>query len=170
MVTDKSADGTEQFVIFDDTLTSLSTADPIVDQTERYLPTSVYEKAFAAWDIAAADVFEAWQKLTNPNNLQPEIEKPFRDAAELVYRFGVYLGEGEQGELIARLSGRWGTDVKKVVREILNNEDLKSRQKIDSLKKVADDFGLSLPRPPEPLPQISKSEVRLVAWMAISKS
>ena len=170
LLVERGVDGSERNFIFDDTLTSLNTADPIIDRSERYLPTYVYEKAFAAWDVAADDVYQTWQKLTNPNSLQPEIEKAFRDAAELVYTHGGFLGVSEQGELIARLSGRWGTDIKKAVRAIYNHENFSNRQKVVELKKVADDFGLSLPKPPEPLPQISRSEVRLVAWMAVAKS
>ena len=153
--------------MFDDTLTSLSTADPIVEATERSLPPHVYDHAFAAWEVAARDVYQTWERLTNPNNLQPEIEKAFRDAAELVYNHGSYLGLTEQSELIARLSGRWGTDVKRAVRGVVNNDGLSNRDRVEKLQGIAEEYGLSLPKPPEPLPPVSQEDVRLVAWMAV---
>ncbi len=166
-IQERDIDSTDSYIVFDDTLTSLSTADPIVEATERSLPPHVYDHAFAAWEVAARDVYQTWERLTNPNNLQPEIEKAFRDAAELVYNHGSYLGLTEQSELIARLSGRWGTDVKRAVRGVVNNDGLSNRDRVEKLQGIAEEYGLSLPKPPEPLPPVSQEDVRLVAWMAV---
>ncbi len=166
---DTDPDGNARFLIDDDTLTSLSSADPGDEPIDRHLPHDVYDRAFDAWEIAAADAYESWERLTNPNNLLPVIEKPFRDAVELVFTHGGYLGIDEQGSLAARLNGRWGGDVKRAVRVLLSNDQLSSRDKVDQLKVLADEYGLSIPKPVEPLTPVSRGEVRLVAWMAVGR-
>ncbi len=166
----KSVDeaGNVAFEVLDDTLTSLSAADPGGDETARVLPSQVYNKAFRAWEVASDHAYRAWLYLTNPNNLTPELEKAFRDAAEFVYRHGSFLGNDKQAELAERLSGRWPAEVKRAVREVLNQEGLAPRGKVERLAEIADEFGLALPERVEALPAISKDEVRLIAWMAVA--
>lgn len=163
-------DGSTAAEVTDDTLTALSNADPNAENTPRYLPQDVYDKVFGAWEIARESVYSSWQYLTNPNNLIPDIEKTFRDAAELVYEHGKFLGNDLQAELVAKLSGRWPNDIKRSVREILVQEDLTSREKVEKLQILATEFGLSIPKAPVPLPAITEAQVRLVAWMAVAKA
>ena len=160
--------GPQGFEISEDTLTALSNPDPGSEQTPRVLTPLIYEKAFLAWEVATLHAYNAWSYLTNPNNLRPELDKTFRDATELVLDRGAFLGPDAQQELAERLSGRWGFDVKRAVRQVLNDESSTPRTKIERLIVLADEFGLSIPKPAQPLPVISKEEVRLVAWMAIS--
>ena len=155
-------------LVIDDTLTSLINADPLLETVERHLPHEVYDKAFTAWDVAASDIHATWQKLTNPNNLAPDIERAFRDAAEVVYAHGAFLGVAEQGALAARLRGRWGAEIKKAVREILTDESLTERERVEKLKVLSDEFGLVPSKAPEALPPVTKDEIRLIAWMAVA--
>ncbi len=161
--------GPQGFEISEDTLTALSNADPGSEQTPRVLTPLIYEKAFLAWEFATLHAYNAWSYLTNPNNLRPELDRAFRDATELVLDNGAFLGPDAQQELAERLSGRWGFDVKKAVRQVLNDESSTPRTKIERLIVLADEFGLRIPKPAQPLPVISKEEVRLVAWIAISR-
>lgn len=167
-MTEQSSDDSAHAIVIEDTLTSLINADPVAESTARHLPHEVYDKAFTAWDCAASDVYATWQRLTNPNNLAPDIERAFRDAAEVVYAHGSFLGANDQGALAARLRGRWGAEVKRTVREVLTDESLKEREKVEKLKALADEFGLVPSKAPEPLPPVRKDEVRLVAWMAVA--
>ena len=162
-------DGSQGYEISEDTLTALSNADPGREQTSRFLPPEVYEKAFLAWEVASSHAFASWNYLTNPNNLRPELDKAFRDAADLVWNDGAFLGTDAQQELAERLSGRWGFDVRRAVRQVLNDESSTARNKVERLIVLADEFGLGVPKPTEPLPVISKEEVRLIAWMAVSR-
>jgi hypothetical protein len=158
-----------KFEISDDTLTALSAADPGDEQTDRWLPSEVYEKAFQAWELAATHAYQAWTFLTNPNNLRPEIERAFRDAAELVFVHGGFLGADAQTQLAERLSGRWNPEAKRAVRQVLNNDQATPREKVERLSEVADTLGLSATQVAEPLAPIRSDEVRLVAWMAIAQ-
>lgn len=167
-IASKQDDGSQGYEISEDTLTALSNADPGGEQTPRVLPPWVYEKAFLAWEVASSHAHASWSYLTNPNNLRPELDKTFRNATEFVWNHGAFLGTDAQQELAERLSGRWGFDVKKAVRQVLNDESSTPRNKVEHLIVLADEFGLSIPKPAEPLPVISKEEVRLVSWMAVS--
>src|SRR5262249_52852231 len=44
-------------------------------ETERVVPDDLHRGAFAAWQHAREDIFEAWQKETDPANLQPRVPK-----------------------------------------------------------------------------------------------
>ncbi|WP_276941584.1 MULTISPECIES: SNF2-related protein [Ferrimicrobium] len=165
------SDNTEPgFEISDDTLTALSYADPGDEHTSRWLPSEVYEKVFPAWAIAASHAYRAWSYLTNPNNLRPEIERAFRDGAEYVLAHGNFLGSDTQNTLAERLSGRWNAEVKRALRQVLDDEQTTSREKVERLASIADVYGLTTTKAAEPLPLIHPDEVRLVAWMAIARN
>ncbi len=165
-----SEDGDRVYEVSDDTLTALSTADPGDEQTQRWLPKEVYDKAFCAWEVAATHAYQAWNFLTNPNNLRPEIERAFRDSAEFVLTHGSFLGSDVQALLAERLSGRWSGEAKRAVREILNEERTTPREKVERLAEVADTFGFRVTQVTEPLVPIHRDEVRLVAWMAVVRT
>ena len=63
------------------------------------------------------------RRLCDPNNLMPHVEKTFKDAAQLVLKEGGFLGDDIQSELAAKLSGRWSSEVKRAVREILTDDE-----------------------------------------------
>ncbi|MGC8466531.1 MAG: hypothetical protein ACP5O0_11510, partial [Acidimicrobiales bacterium] len=64
-------------------------------------------------------------------------------------------------------SGRWGADIKRAVRGVVNDDGLSNRDKVEKLQGIAEEYGLSLPKPSEPLSPVSQEDVRLVAWMAV---
>ena len=153
-------------LVSDDTLTSLVTADPTGSEVPRWVTDEVYNGAFDAWQIARKSVWEAWTRLTDPANLEPEIPKSFRDAAELVRRSGSFLGIRGQDELCRRLGSVPITKIGRAVRAALN-EGNTDEQRIDLVRQVLDKFGIQVPPPPEPLPYVNLEEVHLVAWMAV---
>jgi len=162
--------GQTLFNLDDDTLISLIHADPKSETTPRHLLDLAYEKAFSAWELASTDAYSKWIYLSDPNNLKPDVEKAFRDAAQLVLKEGDFLGNDVQGELAAKFLGRWRPEIKSAVREILTDDSLDSLSKIKKLKAVAEEFGLTVALPPKPLPPLKKDDVRLIAWIAVSSS
>jgi hypothetical protein len=99
------------------------------------------------------------RRLCDPNNLMPDIEKTFRDAAQLVLKEGGFLGDDIQSELAAKLSGRWSSEVKRAVREILtDDESPDSQSRIEKMKAIANEFGLTVAPTPVPLPLLQKDE------------
>lgn len=152
-----------------DTLACLIAADPGATETERWMTDDVYDQAFDAWAVARDSSWSAWETLTDPLNLQPDVPKAFRDAAQLVLDKGGYLGVAEQTELRLRLGAVPSAKVSRAVRAALN-EGNTAEQRISLVKDVLDEAGIQVPPPPEPLPYVNPEEVRLVAWMAVKGS
>jgi hypothetical protein len=152
--------------VYSDTLASLVAADPGSRDTNRMMSDDVYDKAFDAWIVARDSVWEAWERLTDPLNLQPDVPRAFRDAADLVLRGGGFLGSEAQTELRLRLGAVPSAKVAREVRGALNDGNT-DEQRISLVKSVLDEYGIQVPPPPEPLPYVNPDEVRLVAWMAV---
>lgn len=155
-----------QPAVYSDTLASLVAADPGSRDTNRIMTDDVYDKAFDAWIVARDSIWEAWERLTDPLNLQPDVPRAFRDAADLVLRAGGFLGSEAQTELRLRLGAVPSAKVAREVRGALNDGNT-DEQRISLVKEVLDEYGIQVPPPPEPLPYVNPEEVRLVAWMAV---
>lgn len=159
-----SEDG--QPLVSPDTLIALRAADPLQGTAERWLPDSVYDKAFDAWEVARNNAYEAWSELTDPNAFQPDLPLAFRDAYTLVLQRGGYLGRESQIELANRLRSVPSPKVSRQVRGALN-QGRTDEERIALITEVLNEAGITAPPPREPLPGIEKHEVRLVTWMAV---
>ena len=153
-------------VVYTDTLSSLVAADPGNPDMQRWMSDEVYDKAFDAWQIARNSISQAWEKLTDPANLQPDVPRAFRDAADLVQRAGGFLGLEQQDDLWRRLSAVPAHKVQREVRIALN-EAVTDEERITKVRQILDEAGIQAPPPPEPLPYVTRDEIRLVAWMAV---
>lgn len=153
-------------VVSADTLMSLRVADPGNQHTARALPDHVYEKAFDAWEVARDHAHAAWTELTDPNAFQPEVPLSFRDANQLVFRAGGYLGREAQVELAGRLRSVPSAKVARQMRAAFN-EGRTDEERLGLITAVLDDAGITAPPPREPLPEVEPHEVRLLAWMAV---
>ncbi len=149
-----------------DTLISLRVADPGNSNTERWLTDVVYDRAFDAWEVARADTHTAWSQLTDPNAFQPDMPLSFRDALQLVFRSGGYLGRDEQIALANRLRAVPSAKVARQTRGALN-DGRTDEERIKNVVAVLDEAGITAPPPREPLPDVEPHEVRLVTWMAV---
>ncbi len=155
--------------IDDDTLTCLIAADPGENYGDiQVLSDEAQTQVFAAWDRARTHVHSAWSVLTDWANLEPQIEKALRDAVHLVAEHGGHLGQGDQGDLIARLNGKWERAVIRSVREILRREDLSDKAKVNALRQFVTDTGLPIPEQAQPLPPVRIDDIRVVCWMAVT--
>jgi hypothetical protein len=159
-------DEDEHPIVSGDTLISLRVADPSNADTARWLPEEVYDHAFDAWEVARDNVYEAWTELTDPNAFQPDLPLAFRDAYALVLRKGGYLSRDAQIALANRLRSVPTAKVSRAVRSALN-EGRTDEERIALVTEVLDEAGITAPPPREPLPDVEKHEVRLVAWMAV---
>jgi len=147
-----------------DTLRALIAADPGGTRTPRWMDDTVYDRAYDAWAVAQESIHERWQELTDPNNLQPESPKSFRDAFDLVRAEGGFLND--QRGTLARLRAVPSTKVSKSVRRALS-EGRTAREQIELVLAELDAAGIQAPPPVKPLPSVALGEVRLVAWMAV---
>ncbi len=160
-------DGAGAPIVQSDTLQALIAADPVREDTVRELPRPAYDRAFDAWDLARRDVWEEWMRLVDPANLQPDLPKAFRDAAELLHRHGAeVLGTDELEGLIPRFQTVPTVRVQRDVRAILNAGEPDAAT-VRRLRNFARQAGLKPSAPIEPLPAVAEEEVHLVAWMAV---
>lgn len=155
-------DGEE--VIHADTLRALITADPGGPRTPRWMDDTVYDRAYDSWAVAQESIHARWQELTDPNNLQPDSPKSFRDAFDLVRAGGGFLDD--QRRVLQRLRAVPSKKVEKAVRRALN-EGRTIRERIELVLAALDAAGIQAPPPVKPLPSVALGEVRLVAWMAV---
>jgi hypothetical protein len=156
----------EGFGISSDTLKSLVAADPKIEAEPRWMTEQVFDAAFDAWTVAKNDVFEAWEKLTDPAALEPNPPKAFRDAFDLVVKHGAFLGPEDQRDLMLRLRNVPSHKVAKAVRHALRSE-IQPEDCISRIREEVHAAGLVAVQPPEPLPPVTDNEVNLVAWMAV---
>ena len=155
--------------IDDDTLTCLIAADPGESNRDtQVLSDAAQQQVFAAWERARAHVHSAWSELTDWANLEPQIDRALRDAIHLVSENGDHLGYEEQGDLIARLNGKWERAIVRSVRDILRRDDLTNREKVTSLRAFVTDTGLPIPERAQPLRWVRIEDVRVVCWMAVT--
>jgi hypothetical protein len=161
-------DGVTQAWIDDDVLTCLVAADPgDAPDLPQTLPDAAASGVFDAWAIAQDHIHTRWSELADWANLEPQIEKPLRDAVELVAVSGAFLGDEAQSDLAQRLAGRWDRSVVREVRAIVRDETLDERQKVTALLAYVTEIGLPTPERPEPLPPVHRDDVRVVCWMAV---
>lgn len=149
-----------------DTLSCLSHADPVDEATPAgELSAEMYEAAFDAWAVAKYDIHMDWTLRTDPGRLAPPLPKVMRDAVEFVEQHGAFLGD-RQDQLASRLKAPYTTRVQKAVRRALTAETA-PRETVEAIVDVADEYGLTVPQPPVPLPPASQEDIYLVCWTAI---
>jgi hypothetical protein len=156
-------------VIRDEQLFNLLMADPKSPNQERQLSEEAYSKAFDAWEVAQSSIYDAWSRLTDPNNLQAEPPLSFRDAIEFVRKEGGELGAESQSDLLARLRSVPSNRVSRSMRSLLN-EEMGKPERLARIKSLLDLGGVKPSPEPTPLPEVNPSEIRLVAWMAVQKA
>lgn len=133
-------------------------------RTPRWMNETVYDRAYDAWAMAQESIHARWQELTDPNNLQPDSPKSFRDAFDLVRAEGGFLDD--QRGMLQRLRAVPSKKVEKAVRRALN-DGRTPRERIELVLSELDAAGIQPPPPVKPLPSVALGEVRLVAWMAV---
>lgn len=155
-------------VVEREALTSLMAADPGNESAARLVPERAYEKAFDAWEIARDDVFASWNRLVDPANLEPDIPKAFRDARAFVQAHGQHLSAEESLSVLKKLNSVPSASVNREMRQVLRAEK-KPREVVDDIRSLLTHAGIQEAPPISALPEVSKEQIQLVAWMAVSK-
>jgi len=152
--------------IIADTLTCLFQAEA-TPETERVLDEQTHERAYDAWARARQDIFEQWQKATDPRHLQPKVPKTMREAAQLLRAHPPRnLTQEEVEHLIDALEAPYGARIEKIIREAMRAEAQPARQ-AEAVAAKAQELGLEPPEPVSALPVIEPDDVHLVCWTAI---
>ena len=135
-------------------------------QTDRFMSEEIHRMAYQAWVAAKESIYEMWMWATDLRNLQPEVPKVMRDAAEFI-RTNPPLGmeQAVVDRLYDTLNAPYAERVRKQVRAALNNPD--SSHRAAALFDIVERLGLIPPPEPTPLPLIEDADIYLVCWMAI---
>lgn len=149
-----------------DTLAALNHAQANPD-TERALDEKVHTTAYAAWTVAREDIYRQWMVASDPRNLQPEVPKVMRDAAELVRANPAGWDVAKVDRLVETLESPYSERVRKEIRETLRSSDVAADVAI-ALEDVTQRLGLRPAQPPEPLPLIDLDDIHVVCWQAIT--
>lgn len=155
----------ESPVVVADTLAALSHAQAGPD-TGRVLSEGTHEAAYAAWAVAKDDVHRQWMVATDPRNLQPEVPRVMRDAAEAVRANPAGWDVAKVDRLVETLESPYSERVRREVRQAFR-ASADPVEQVLALEDVVGRFGLRAPEPPVPLPVIDPDDINLVCWQAI---
>jgi hypothetical protein len=154
-----------QPVVVSDVLASLKHAYA-TPQTERVLDEDTHRLAYEAWTAAKASIYDTWMWATDPRNLQPEVPKVMRDAAELVRTNPPGgMDQADVDRLYDTLNAPYAERVRKQVRTALTDAEA-TTDKVAALLEVVERLALTPPPSPKPLPLIEDSDINLVCWIA----
>ena len=155
--------------VVDETLACLDMARPPAGfSTERRLDERVVQGAFGAWESARDHIVESWNFMADKANLEPRIVPRLRRAADIVRDNPPPESTREEIDRAIdtinapypeRTIRTFGTAIK------ASSDPAEQARKILG---VIETLGLEPYVPPDPLPEIARSDVHLVAWLALT--
>lgn len=138
------------------------------ETTPRCLPDDLREGAYSAWARARDDIYQEWQRGTDPANLQPKIRPLFLDAAaHIKSNIPPEMTLAEADRLVDILEAPYSLRIERSIRSVFNKETLEGIATTRALAEKVKELGLQPWKPPEALPPIDLEDVVLVVWMAV---
>jgi hypothetical protein len=138
------------------------------EETERVMPSDLERGAYAAWERARRDIFDEWQRATDPANLQPDIRPLFKAAANHMRRHRPSELTLEEADRVAEaLEAPRGMRVERALRAVFTPETARGEETSREVAKLVKSLGLQPWHMPEPLPPIDLEDITLVVWMAV---
>lgn len=152
----------------DETLICLDAARPAQGwHASRNLADRTADLAYEAWQVARTDVAARWNFMADKANLEPDVPRALRRAAEIVR---TSPPPEENQEAIDRILDTLGAPYpERTVRRFRQAMNAATEPVVQArhILAVVRELGLEPYQPPEPLPQITESDVHLVVWLAI---
>ena len=138
------------------------------ESTPRELPDAMRLEAYEAWQRARASIWQQWQELTDPANLQPRLRPLNRKVAEFLRTTPPPgMPQHEVDELLERVLSPWSLAVERDIRSVFEDPDLGELEKAKQIADKIDYWGIEPCQVPEPLPPIRQEEIRLICWLAL---
>ena len=155
-------------VVVTETLACLDRARPPDGfDTPRVLDDDTYRGAFAAWDVARADIFERWNYLADKANLEPQVPPALRRAADVLRTHPpAELTQDETDRTIDAICAPYPERVVRTFRAAMAADD--HAEQAANVLGVVRSLGLEPYTPPQPLPEITLDDVHLVCWLALT--
>ena len=139
-------------------------------ETPRVLPQASVERAYEAWDLARKSIWEDWNFMTDPANLQARVPKVNHDV-EMFLRDKPPQGitKDKLRTVSEILLSPWSHREQNKLRSVLNTEYKNDEEKSIALYNAVDETGIEPFMSPDPFPYIDEEEILLICWMAIQK-
>jgi hypothetical protein len=139
------------------------------EETPRYISDLLQTSVYDAWNQARDSVYQEWQYLTDPVNLQPRIRPLFRNLADHLRQYPPSdVTQDELDRTVEALEAPWGLRIERELRNTFNMIGTETYEKSKLVYEKVKELALEPFIPPEPLPPIDEDEVRLVCWLAVS--
>lgn len=139
------------------------------EQTPRYIPDALKASVYDAWNVARESVYQEWQFLTDPINLQPRIRPFLRNLVDHLRQYPpTDITQDDLDRTAEALEAPWGVRIERELRNTFNRPDTEPREKSKLVCEKVQELALEPFVPPDPLPPIDEDEVRLVCWLAVS--
>lgn len=138
------------------------------EDTPGVMPEELHRASHGAWKRAQENVFERWERETDPVNLQPSVAKLNRDVATFLDRYPPR--EVPRERLLRCLDAikcPWPNHEAAALREVFERSHRNNTAKSLAILQEVERLGMEPFHAPEPLPPISLDEVQLVCWLAI---
>ncbi len=140
-------------------------------ETERVVPSDLHQGVHAAWETARQHIYEAWQRETDPANLQPRVRKLNHEIAQFLRKSppaGV-----EQSRLqrcLDAIEAPCSRREENQLREVFQKDYAGKAAKAKAIIEAVETIGLEPFQAPHPLPTIRPDEVHLVCWLAVESA
>ncbi len=153
--------------VIDQSLTSLTMANPPKPETSAHLPPEWVDLAYDAWETAQQSIADMWNETLDTQGNQPNITPIIRKAIEHLTQHNSRVNTDDADRAIKIYKRGQSSRVTSVIREILNDEQMTSDNKTARLVEIIDELGLTAPEAKERRYPITPDDVHLIAWMAI---
>jgi hypothetical protein len=155
----------------DDVIQEIGTCLRLIEcseDTERVVSDSTMEKAYAAWELAQANIWSSWDFYTDPSNLQPKVRKLNREVDDFLLESPPSDVEQKKLDTISEtLMSPWPMREENKLREVWKQEYSSNEAKALALIEAVQETGIEPFEQPERFPKIEHNEIRLICWLLI---
>jgi hypothetical protein len=136
--------------------------------TERVVPEDLHVQAYGAWERARRDIFDEWQKGTDPRNLAAPIRPLFKHAAVHVRaNRPEEMSAEDESRLCEALEAPRGMREERALRKVFTVATAQGERTTRAIRDFVKEWGFQPWTPPRALDPIAIDEVQLVVWMAV---
>ena len=138
------------------------------EETETVLPEISKDAAYDLWLLASQNIHDCWMFETDPINLQPKVRPLNIKVADFIREnIPSNISQTQVENALDIVESPWIRRDERRLRQWFETEEIGSQKSAYLVKNILDS-GLEPFVSPKPLPDISKDDIKLLVWMAIS--
>ena len=138
------------------------------EETETVLPEISKDAAYDLWLLASENIYDSWMFETDPINLQPKMRPLNIKVADFIREnIPSNISQTQVENALDIVESPWIRRDERRLRQWFETEEIGSQKSAYLVKNILDS-GLEPFVSPKPLPDISKDDIKLLVWMAIS--